>query len=369
MSVTQKQVAERLNISRSLVTRALRGDPEVAEATRLSIAAAAKSMGYDPSLNKEARLMNARRHGQRVINGVAAVVFSPSPGVSIRSLPYSEPILEGMEAEAFRSNMDICFCPSRPDELPRLIRDRSVDGVIVLGYFPEYVASIRELGLPVVTFQTRYETAHSVTSDDRAGTREATRHLLKLGHRRIAYLGVHFVEGQPGEQRLLGYRDAMAEYGIPVPESWICSEFSGPFATPRAACYGCGQCAGCIGWPTLVARNALGHSAGQPPFTGLVCYSDAIAMASVEHMRKAGFEVPRDISVTGFDDTSLAYHFEPPLTSVAYAREEMGHVAVRLLHDAIQSDKAHLQDTECRHHVTPTHLVVRQSTGPLRVAS
>ena len=80
----------------------------------------------------EARALIARRYGQRLKNGVAAVVFCPAPGVSIRSLPYSEPILEGMESEAGKLKLDICFCPARNDEIPRLVRDRSVDGVVVL---------------------------------------------------------------------------------------------------------------------------------------------------------------------------------------------------------------------------------------------
>jgi DNA-binding LacI/PurR family transcriptional regulator len=372
MSVTQKQIAERLNISGSLVGRALRGHQEVAESTRLLIEQTAREMGYDLYANREARALIARRYGQRLKNGVAAVVFCPAPGVSIRSLPYSEPILEGMEAEAAKLNLDICFCPARDDEIPRLVRDRSVDGVIVLGYFPEYIAAIRELGLPVVTFQSKYDIAHSIISDDRNGTRQATRHLLELGHRRIAFLGVEYRPGQAGHQRLLGYRDAMTEYGIEVRDEWVCTSLTGPRATPTATCIGCGVCAACIGWTTLAEQNGGYGKEGELPFTGVVCYNDPIAMASIAQLQAAGYEVPHDISFTGFDDTSLSYHFQPALTSVDYEREEMGRDSIRLLNQAIHEvDKDEVSEPavggpmEYWHHVIPTRLAQRQSTGPV----
>lgn len=362
MSATQKQIAEKLNVSRSLVARALGGHVEVAEATRQRIETTAREMGYDRGDNHAARSLVARRYGHNAKSSITAITFPTSRAASPRYLPFFVPFLEGVETEAAALGMEVCLCPLRGGEVPRLIRNRGADGVIALGYSREHVDAIRALNMPQVLFQSRRDALCSVRNDDRDGAYQATRHLLELGHRRIAFLGMmleHDVEA--ADWRFAGYRDALLEAGIAPREEWIETSLPLPETTIDAPCFGCGSCAACIGWAALMARSGGLDKKGKPVFTALVCHNDPIAMGAIAQARSDGLEVPRDLSVTGFDDVSRQYHFEPALTSIDFPRYDMGRCAVRLLHNALHEAEPEAQD---RHRVFPATLVVRQSTAP-----
>jgi DNA-binding LacI/PurR family transcriptional regulator len=318
-------------------------------------------MGYNQDDNREARVLANKRYGQRVKNGIVAVMFWLPQGVSVQGMPFFDPILEGMRSEAAGLGLEICLCPSPSGELPRLVRDRNVDGVIAIGYFANDIVAIQKLGMPVVTFQSSCDIGHSVTSDDREGGRQATRHLLELGHRRIAFLGADYHSGLPAELRLQGYQDAMQEYGIEVPPEWICMELASPYS--NADCTYEESAAG-IGWEVLLAQNGATPHDTEMPFTGLVCYNDMIAMGAIGQIRSMGFAVPQQISVTSFDDISVHYQFEPALTSIDFQREKMGREAIRLLGQVIDENRVG-ESEDALHSVIPTTLVVRQSTCPL----
>jgi DNA-binding LacI/PurR family transcriptional regulator len=368
MSVTQKQIAERLNISPSLVARALMGHKEVAEKTRVRVQETAREMGYQSGTNREARALIARRYGRRLKNGVIAVMFPPL-GAAPQHLPFYTSIFDAMEEEAVARDINVCLCPLRPDELPRLIRERNVDGVISMGYPVALAAEIRALELPLVTFHDRYDDMHSVMPDDRDGARLATRHLLELGHRRIGFLGVLTHVTNASARRLEGYLDAMQEYGVSVPEEWIENSLPIPTVTPTSFCdkyekfgQGCKCCAACAGWARLLGKNGGISDNGQLPFTAIVCHNDSVAMGLITQARLDGREAPQDFSVVGFDDLTLQYRFLPPVTSVHLPLAEMGKAAVSLLYEIVQRDGEQEQPEHYIHQVLPVHLTVRKST-------
>jgi DNA-binding LacI/PurR family transcriptional regulator len=369
MAVTQKEIAERLNISQAHVARALSSQGRVSESTRLRVEAAARELGYSLGSNNEARNLAARRYGKPVRKGIVAVVFSSmtfdnSASPSLREVPFFVPVLDGMEDEAEALGLDICLCPLRSQELPRLIRERSVDGMVMLRpLFSD--ADLESLDLPSISFHWSSPYSHSISPDDREGARQATRYLLDLGHRRIAFLGMRFRPGFPWEQRLNGYLDAMRDYGVEVRDEWIETNPEWPILKPNSLCAGCGKCAVCIGWQTLMTK--CGHSTksrrpGQKaelPFTALVCYNDIVAMAAIQQAKKEGVRVPEDLSVVGFDDVSEQYNFTPQLTSIHLPRYEMGRSAIRLLHEAIEKGENMQQENR----LLPVTLNVHQSTG------
>jgi LacI family transcriptional regulator len=394
MSVTQKQIADRLNISPSLVGKALNGHPEVAEKTRLRVETVAREMGYNVNANSAARALIAKRHGLKIRKGIMAVTFASLELASPRQTPFFAPIIGGLEAEAAERGIELYFCMLRQNELPVLVREKEVDGVILVGGVatcPPVVSQIEQLGIPALTVHWRCNGARSVEPDDRDGGRQATRHLLEQGHRRIGYIGVEkyknsffpdpqavgHVSRLASLQRRQGYLDAMSEYGIEVPPEWI--EDTLPLRTlSEAYCPGCGNCASCSGWSALAARNKSSHqkSAGADgyPFTALVCHNDSVAMGTVIQARKHGFAVPGDISVIGFDQLSAEFKFVPELTSVNFSRYEMGRRAIRLMSEAVNetlADKSpqpkpfDLQETEHWHRVLPVELVVADSTRSL----
>jgi LacI family transcriptional regulator len=364
MSVTQKDIAERLNISQSQVARALSGRSAgrsaVSAETRQRIEAVAREMGYVFGTNHGAREMAARRHGNRIHTGAIAVLYPTLEGTSLRQLPFFSPVLDGMESEAVVQGLDIFMCMVRHKEVPRLIRDGGVDGVIsISGVAPEMrtTQAVYALDIPIVTFQSSAEGAGSVMPDDRGGAYLATRHLIELGHRHIAFLGIE----SPGYAetciaRLEGYRDAMREAGIQVRDEWI--ENSLPYHSTQvgAYCPGCDGCACCRGFDRLLERN--------PEFlTAIVCYNDPVAMGTVVRARAHGLAVPHDLSVVGFDNTSEQYHFLPTITSVNIQRYEMGQRCVRLLNELI-THEVHRVGNGTEHQIVfPVNLALHESTA------
>ena len=138
MSVTQQDIADNLNISRSLVGRALCGHPEVAESTRQQIEAAARELGYNSNSNHGARQLISRRYGRRVKTNTLAVVFA-TMGSAPRRIPFFTSLMDGIEAAGEALDLDICACLVRTAELPRLIQTHSVDGVIMMGDVPQHI--------------------------------------------------------------------------------------------------------------------------------------------------------------------------------------------------------------------------------------
>lgn len=366
MAVTQKEIAERLDISRSLVARALKGHTEVAESTRLRIQNAAREMGYDTTTNSAARELIGKRYGQTSKNGIIAVMYGVMNAATPRSLPFYVQVFDGMEAECNRLGLDLCLCLVRPDHMPRLIREGKVDGVISLGYETFYVDPIQEAGMPVVVFHTHCEEVDTVAPNDYEAARLATRHLIELGHRRIGFLGVRHYTGHASQLRLQAFQDEMAAHGVPVDEKLVNFDLHLTNVTAETYCNNCGECAGCIGWQTMLAENGCERGSRDLPFTALLCYNDAVAMGVIEHAREDGIEIPRDLSIVGFDDISVQYRFSPAVTSIDIDRFELGAQAIRLLHKTIEmSGRGAGEERAFEHPMFPVRLSVRETTRRL----
>lgn len=362
MAVTQRQIAQKLNLSRSLVGHALSGGTEVSAKTRELILATAREMGYDPDANVAARSMNARRHNKPLKKGTIVVMFH-AMGPSLRTQPFYASFLEGIEEESARHDSTLCLCLIRIAELPRLIRERNVDGVIVLGDFPQLSAEIQALGMPVVSFHSHFEGISSVYPDDIDGARQATRYLYDQGHRRIGFIGLEGGPNNPGIYRLQGYQQVMAELGLPIRDEWMVHKYYSPQPNLVTYCedHGhCTRCAACCSWTELMRRNQASGGMDEFP-TALICHNDLVAMGIAENAAKDGVIVPRDLSLIGFDDVSVQYRFTPALTSIALPLHDLGVSAVQVLNELGAGDTGRHIERVC-----PVKLVVRESTRALQ---
>ena len=318
---------------------------------------------------KGAFLTEKALYGEKPVkNGIFAVVFQQiayemMSTTSPRSMPFYGPVFQGLEAMTRKIGVDICLCPTQSDELPRLIRERKVDGAIIIGHAPAIIKQIKEVGVPVIAFGAFSDLTHSVMADDRDGARQATKYLWDLGHRRIAFLGAEDLEKRPGKLRLQGYLEAMRELGATVRDEWVEQDLWIPHTTPLLPCLGCGRCTACIGWDTMKSKNGITSRTSELPFTGLVCHNDATAMGVIAQAKADGFEVPRDFSVIGFDDLSRAYHFSPEITSVNLSLRRMGEDAVQLLNDVFDKKYSgdNSQEEEYIQVITPVGLAIHSS--------
>ncbi|MFF2996948.1 LacI family DNA-binding transcriptional regulator [Streptomyces sp. NPDC057950] len=209
-------------------------------------------------------------------------------------------------------------------------------------YTAAHLNELARSGLPLVVLDPLHlpdSRVHSVGATNFAGGLAATQHLLSLGHRHIAYLG------GPGmavcnQARMHGYRAAMEAEGAQVPNASV---------RPGEFTYETGL---------LGARALL--ELKEPP-TAIFAGNDEIAVGVIESARARGLRVPDDLSVVGFDDTSLAQMASPPLTTVRQPLREMGGAALRTALRLANGEKV-----ESHHIELATELVVRASTAPPR---
>lgn len=355
MSVTLKHIANELGVSQPLVTNALNGKPGVNPKTRLRIEEAARRMGYDRNANRAAQLLAAQRHGSRVAHGTIATIYPPPDDVHWSSVPFHRSLVEGLQAEAAQRGLDLLILPIRGGEVPRVVRERQVDGLIFVTSMNALSDEFRTLSLPAVTVCSWNPSTFSLLPDSEGGTYAATRHLIELGHRRIAYLGMHGM-GQ-SNARYVGYQRAMVEAGL-LSEGNLTHVLDNVLPTH-----------GREGMDALI-RTHRHPVTGRPDFTALVCQNDLVAMGAVRRAEEEGMRVPDDLSVVGFDDVSMEYNFQPVLTSLAFDRYEMGRRAVERLCGDVKSLLDYPGDRENWQRRTgtelfPTQLMLHHSTRAL----
>jgi LacI family transcriptional regulator len=330
---TIKDVAREANVSVATVSRVFNDSGPVSAETRRLIRDVAERLRYFP-------------HG-----GARSLITSKTStlGVLLPDLygTFFSEAIHGMDEAAQRSGYHLLVSSSHgaKDEIEAAMRAMCgrVDGLVAMSPHVDAASLVANVAstLPVVLLDRALagETYDTVTIDNRRGARAALRHLLRLGHRRIA-----LISGAAGnygaDERTRGYRTAMREAGIAVPNEW---QLPGDFT--EASGYSA------VG-PLLALR---------PRPTALFAANDSMAIGAMSGLREAGLRVPDDIAVVGFDDIPMARYMSPPLTSVRVDIAELGRRGVRTLLHAIAEKNAHAR----RHRRLATTLVVRQSCGAL----
>jgi LacI family transcriptional regulator len=316
MGVTLKQIAEELGVSQPLVTYALNGKPGVSEPMRLKIQETAIRMGYDKHANREAQMMIAKRYGRRIETGTIAVIYrhATSEDRPWSSSPFYRSLLDGVEHETGRRGLDLLITPIRDKVAPRIIRERRVDGLVFMTSPAPISAEIQALDVPCALLCSHSELTYNLAPDDEAGGYLATKHLIDLGHRDIAFVGMGR-KNVSATGRRKGYERALTEHGIPVRENLIQTLPNVQLVNGRE------------GLEALLAIHRAGGE-GKAGFTGLVCQNDVVGMGAIKQAQEAGLRVPDDLSVVGFDDLSSQYDFQPLLTSVGYSRFDIGRRSI-----------------------------------------
>ena len=330
--MTIKDIAKVARVSYSTVSRALADSPRVKPETRARIKSLAADMKYSPSAL--ARSLVTQR--TRTIGLVATTIIDL----------FQAELIQVIEETALDQGYSVILTHSgteserESDEL-QMLQERRVDGIILISVRAEgdYGVELRGMSVPIVFINSDY--ARSVRVDNFRGAVQAMQHLLDLGHQRVAYVSGPSLEWDNIERRK-GYEQALLAQGIPVDPALIVKGDSRP------------------GGGTHAMHELLGL-AFRP--TAVFCYNDATALGALRAAHAAGLRVPQDLSIVGFDDIDLAAHFEPPLTTFAQPKRDMGQMAVRM----ILATLAGKGTTE--NGVLPGRLIVRESTMPPQTAS
>ncbi|MCL2552115.1 MAG: LacI family transcriptional regulator [Actinomycetia bacterium] len=334
-SITMRTVAQRAGVSYQTVSRVINDAAGVAPETRTRVLAAMRELGYRPSL--------AARSLARNRSEIVGLVLPSSVEAGFASAHLLQ-VVGGVDRGV--SDNDYTTLLSSPKEsetelsaFRRLIRQRTVDGVLVEASMGEEgVKLLVEAGYPVTVIGHTALDVPSVCPDDESGAYVAMQHLLALGHRRIAIVTSGEGQGLAVRARMAGCERALADAGLTLDQGLVATG-NWSIASGRAAAEG------------LLDRE-------QPP-TAYFCFNDSMAIGVLQLLRERGIDVPREVSVAGFDDTPPAPLLTPPLTSVRVFSAEQGERAARTLIGILRGMTRPGAPV-----VLPSQLVVRGSTAP-----
>ncbi len=342
---TLKDVANHAGVSTATVARVLHNRGYVAAETRIAVERAIEETGYRLNLLAQ----NLRRQRTNVLGHI---LYAISPN------PFYAQVALGVEQEAMKHGYGILSYnvqgdPERERAGVETLIQRQVDAILFTT--PASSANVQlalDAGIAVVQVErpTGVQTS-SVLVDNYLGSVAAVEHLIRLGHRRIAFIGARFEEDPTRasrlveRQRLDGYLDALRRHGLAVDEGLI--RFGEYYSLGKNATPGDGY---------HFTHELLD---GADPPTAIFAACDFLAAGAYQAIYARGLHVPRDISVVGFDDTLAAY-LAPPLSTVEQPTFEIGQAAVQLalkqLADGARSRRLIKQ--------LAVRWVERSSTGP-----
>ena len=328
-------VAKRAGVSKSSVSRVLNGGP-VSPKTRKAVLEAIEELGYRPSVAARGLVTKRSQTVGFVLTDVAD--------------PYYSEIIRGVEAALSEKGYSLILCSARWDNARelnyiRMLAEHRVDGLLVLSSLTtaneDALQTLStEMERPVV-FLDRSSPGTSFDSvgvDDFTAAAGAVRHLVNLGHARIAHV-TGPLNYHSGVRRLQGYRHALAQAGIEIDESLIAE---GNF-TKRG------------GYEAAVRLLSLKN---RP--TAIFAANDISALGVWQAAREFGLRIPEDLALVGFDDIELLNLADIPLTTVRQPRYDFGYVGTQILLTRIEESE---KPKKRRQVILPTELIIRRSCG------
>jgi len=341
--VTIKDIAKEAGVSHSTVSRALRGSSLISEETIKHIQETALELGYLPST--AARSLKTNR--------------SQALGVIVSNIddPYFSEILQGIEEVAQDNNYSLFMAASQRDhERERIIiqsmREHRVDGMIICSttFSDEQSRQFSKYNIPIVVVnnQAAEDYRYSIYHDDVDGSRQLTRHLIELGHSKIAYFG-NSHSGRTTLDRLAGFRQEMESTGLPVPVNYI---HESPGSEPEKA---------------VCAVDHFLSLRDRP--TAIVCFNDMMAIGMLKSLQGHGIRVPEEFSITGFDNIVFSNYTNPPLTTFDQPKRFIGQKAAELILSLLCSTSNKVNVPEQKIQVLQGKLLVRKSTAPPQVGN
>jgi len=331
MPISINDIAKHAGVSIATASRILTGvDYPVAEKKKKKVLDSAKALGYRPNL-----IARSLRVEQTLTIGIIVE--------NILS-PFIPPIIRGIQQrlkqhDYFSIILDSNWDPILETEAIARLSMRQIDGIIFVESFlrsSEEVATL--IDRPHLFVHRLFNSLgnNSIVPDDRDGARQAVRHLVKLGHRRIAFINGP-AEWDAATNRFIGYREELAASGIPF-DSTLVKQGDWQVQTGYVAAQQ---------WLATPERP-----------TAVFAANDLMALGAIYAAQAAELSVPRDLAVIGYDDRDLAGFVRPALTTIQMPCEKMGHVAAESLLRLIRGEATTVEPT-----LVKGELIVRQSCG------
>jgi DNA-binding LacI/PurR family transcriptional regulator len=330
---TLEAVAARAGVGRGTVSRVVNGSPGVSDKARAAVEKAIAELGYVP--NRAARTLVTSR-----TDSVALII--PEAETRLVAEPYFSDIIRGVTAELADTDMQLLLILVRNDKererLSSYLSAQRVDGVLLVSVHRDdpLPTLLETIDMPAVLGGRRsdLEPLSYVHADNTEGAQTAVRHLINRGCRAIATISGP-LDMEAARARLDGYHRALVGEARETEETLVAHADFTEEGGRRA-------------------MRELLHR--RPDLDAVFAASDVMAAGAMQVLREAGRRVPDDVAVVGFDDSIVARHTDPPLTSVRQPVQEMGRTMMQMLLSEIANP-----GLPHRHVALSTELVVRDS--------
>lgn len=304
---TIKDIANRLGVSVSTVSKGLNGASDISDELRQMVLDTAVEMGYSTKCSK------------KVENRKLCIFIENMNYETIDEFGYD--IVLGFKQNAFRRKWDVDILPITPafqeeEKYDTFLLKNGYCGAFLMGLalHDSWIKQLENTTMPTVLFDNFISGNPNVCylgTDSYEGITMAVNHLVNLGHKNIAFLNGSLYS-LVSDQRQEAFESAMAAASLPVQKDLTAYDY-------------------------YVSDSAKYHVPGflSAGATAVVCGNDLIAKGVIDECTKRGFRVPEDVSVVGFDDISIAATFDPPLTTIRQERNELGRCAYDILNSLI----------------------------------
>ena len=310
-TLTIADIADALGVSKPTVSRAISGKGRIGSETRERVLKYIDAHNYTPNVIAKSLAQNKTYNLAVVMPGDYELI----------DLPFFQNCIMGIQeiASSFDYDMLLTVCNNADvTKLERIVRNRKVDGVILLRSFMDdvQVEYLQEKNVPfVVTGSSNYKGVVQVDNDHRAACRELTSILLMKRMKKIALIGGN-EEHVVTQSRLMGFKDAFADSGLAVDESLIYMNLDNPVLLDGKL-------------DDIIKREV----------DCIVCMDDAICMEVLYKLRREGISVPDQIRVASFYNSSMLETHDPSITSLDFDAKELGMLVCRTLLDMIEGQK------------------------------
>jgi len=336
MNIRLKDIARQLNISESTVSRALSDHPRIIDSPKNKVAELVKKLNNQPNLIAKSLKLKKTKTIGLVIGDITN--------------PFYPEIVKGAEDIANKNDLNIILCNSdynqeKELEYLNVLAGKRVDGILIMpaGKKLASISFLNENNIPFVLIDTKPSIkvkTNCVYADQEYGANIATKHLIKLGHSKIALINGPKTSS-PCKQVKSGFVKAMKESHINIDNKYLkeCDlKTAGGYKSMREL--------------LKLKKNELP--------TAILSISDITAIGAYDAIYEEGLKIPSDFSVVGYDDIPEAKHFSPPLTTITQPKYELGSKGINLLINEL-NNKEHWRYKQIR--LLPK-LIIRKSTAP-----
>ncbi len=338
---TIQDIAQQAGVSVATVSYVMNDRPIVGAETRRRVLHIMRKMNYVPR--------RSNKTASRQKSNIKSLAFVSSLPFDPWGEPYWGQLLSGCVDASHETDTVLQVARLDPDsptersDIPVVVRNRMVDGMIVTGWPGQAVVdSLADLHIPMVLLDTRdvFDGFTHVRPDHGGAIVKLVRYLHSLGHRRIGT--ITWERGFACEdERNSAYHMAMSQLSLPIKDKWIVRQ-----PEPQEA-------SGYAGMKELLRRKS--------DVTALICHGDQVALGAMRAAQEAGLCVPRDISIVGVDNQPWSSQTVPPLTTADVSLVELGRVAVENLLRIIANPKSNPQRVTIE-----AKILIRESAGPVK---